>query len=122
MVIIFPVIILKIYRLKHKSRHIRGKELDVREYNIFIFSSFKKTAEYGKMELSMSLFKSSHFHDKFITREFPIVVEMKDHLYVEISMNADGEDILLSPQHCYATLTDNPDDQFKYSIFKDRLV
>ena len=70
----------------------------------------------------MSLFKSSQFNDKFITREFPIIVDMKDNLYVELSVRTSNEDIVLSPQHCYATLTENPDDDFRYSIFKDRFV
>ena len=79
-------------------------------------------AEYGKMTMSMSLFKSSLFNDKFITREFPVTVDMSDNLYVELSVTNSSDGVLLSPQHCYATLTENPEDDFRYSIFKDRFV
>ncbi|XP_066915334.1 uncharacterized protein [Clytia hemisphaerica] len=76
--------------------------------------------EYGKMELSMSLFKTSLFNNKYITREFPIVVNMQDLLYVELSMNTTSKELALSPQQCYATITEDPEDDFRYSIFKDR--
>jgi len=85
------------------------------KYFVFFFS-----AEFGKMMLTMSLYKSYKFDNKFITRDFPVVVDMADSLFVELSMNTTSDLLSIAPQQCYATITDDPTDDFRYSIFKER--
>ncbi|XP_078738077.1 uncharacterized protein LOC144951658 [Lampetra fluviatilis] len=73
---------------------------------------------YAELELKMDFYKSSTFLAPYLPTDYPLVVQLRQTLYLQLSLKT-GLDLSLFTVDLYATPTNSPLDPLKYYLVKE---
>jgi len=74
----------------------------------------------GTFSVALELYKDDAFKDGYGKEDYPVEVTIQDAMNLQLGLDSALDDISIVPQSCYATVTNNPDDQYRHYLFKDR--
>ena len=75
---------------------------------------------YGKFVLEMKIFRTDRFVNEYRQRDFPVELELRDIVYVEVSVDTDDGRLEILPEDCFGTPDPNPNSQgYKYTFIKN---
>jgi len=69
--------------------------------------------------LEISVFKDKDYLLPFGVRDFPLKVTLNKPLFIQLAVDSPDTRLQLREEKCYATPTQNPDDDMKYDIIRD---
>ena len=77
---------------------------------------------FGKFVLEMKIFRTDSFANEYRQRDFPVQMELRDIVYVEVSVDTDDRRLEILPVDVYATPDPNPNpssNEYTYELIKD---
>ncbi|XP_019618774.1 PREDICTED: LOW QUALITY PROTEIN: uncharacterized protein LOC109465776 [Branchiostoma belcheri] len=71
----------------------------------------------GEFEISMQLFRTDKFWQP--VTEYPVYVDLRQVIHVQIQVNSNGTDLQVFPHTCVATPSDDPSDRTRNDVIVD---
>ncbi|XP_078665705.1 ZP domain-containing protein-like [Branchiostoma floridae x Branchiostoma belcheri] len=71
----------------------------------------------GEFEISMQLFRTDGFRQP--VTEYPVYVDLRQMIHVQIQVNSNGTDLQVFPHTCVATPSDDPSDTTRNDVIVD---
>ncbi|KAJ7380108.1 hypothetical protein OS493_010819 [Desmophyllum pertusum] len=72
--------------------------------------------------LEISVFKDEEYLFPYGIRDFPLKVSLSEPLYVQLAVDSPDTRLTIREERCYATPTQNPNDDMQYDIIRDSCV
>ncbi|EDO44277.1 predicted protein [Nematostella vectensis] len=74
---------------------------------------------YGNFTFKMALYRNQSYSSLYVSREYPISIELNEPLYVEYSVTSSTANLVVFAETCRATTTGNPNTLPQYDFVKE---
>ena len=80
--------------------------------------SMNTKVSYGNFSFALDMFRDGTYQTPYLATDFPVDVKVGDVVYMAGSVDTvNGLDVF--PKDCYATPSENPNDQTQYALIED---
>ena len=73
----------------------------------------------GNFSLSIDVFKSSEYRQKYTSQDYPVFKRLSDNLYIQYSVNTSNPNLVVRAETCRATPTNRPYENPQYVFIAD---